>query len=371
MKKSLIAVAVAVAALANARADGSAIFDGGWRVSAGGVFNSPVKAKLGFRNMPSGVPSSFVPGLSRDEARRASQGTKDGTRTTYSSGAWIDSSDAHGDGKTTWNVYLPEGTFEGDSFRLGSAEYAEVVNLGTGSSDGRHSDESAMPGVNIELSRNLHHDEEYGWGLDLAFGVMYFFQTDVFKADAASASAAYRTGRYETTIEAPDDVMDEWSWNEDGTYGAGSYEGPGPVFELGDIDTRQIANPDVIGGSAISARGDYSELELILSLRPYYDVTDWFRLYATAGLVVSRGEFDLDLAVNQNGTGFYRSRDFSEWDVYGIAGLGGQFSYKDFTLGFDFLARFLQDDIDVNDRYVHGSVERGSWLFRVMLGYEF
>jgi len=375
MDNRLIAAVVFATVMASAAfADASALLDGGWRISAGAVYNAPVKADMKVKSSAfSGGPSvsAFVPGQTAAEARRKAQGTTEGTRTTYPSGAVIDSADAHDVKGTTWNVSLPNGTLQGNNVILASEEYAEVVDLADGSESTAFSDDSAMPGVNIELSRNLYHNDEWHCGVDLCFGLMYFFRTDVFKADASYNTSAYRTGRYETSIAAPDDVNDAWSKNADGTYGAGTYEGPGPVFNLGSLQTRQIANPDVNGGSSIHARGDYDELELLLTLRPYYDVTDWFRIYGTVGAVVSRGEFDLDMTIGKGGSYERRSYEYADWDVYGIAGLGGMFRYQNFTLGLDFLARFFDDDIDVDNKYLRGSVERGDWLFKLAVGYEF
>ena len=40
-------------------------------------------------------------------------------------------------------------------------------------------------------------------------------------------------------------------------------------------------------------------------------------------------------------------------------------------LGFDVLARFLDDDIEIRGRDVRGSVERSPWMLTVYVGYEF
>ena len=54
-----------------------------------------------------------------------------------------------------------------------------------------------------------------------------------------------------------------------------------------------------------------------------------------------------------------------------MGGLGGMFRYRGACLGFDFLARFLDDEIKIRGRDVRGAVDRGSWTFRVYAGYEF
>jgi hypothetical protein len=41
------------------------------------------------------------------------------------------------------------------------------------------------------------------------------------------------------------------------------------------------------------------------------------------------------------------------------------------TLGFDFLARFLDDSMKIRGRDVSGSIDRGHWTLRVYVGWEF
>lgn len=119
------------------------------------------------------------------------------------------------------------------------------------------------------------------------------------------------------------------------------------------------------------SHADYYNLELLFTLKPYYDVTDWFRVVGTVGFAVSRQELDLTTTLARDGAYRRYHREFSQWDVFGVAGLGAQFRYKDFTLGVDFIARFFDDDLAVDDPYVRGSVERSNWYLRVGLGYEF
>ena len=95
-------------------------------------------------------------------------------------------------------------------------------------------------------------------------------------------------------------------------------------------------------------------------------------MVGTLGVAVSRGELDFDMTAAFDGRRIYSdSERFSQWDCYCIGGLGGLFHYWHMCLGFDFLARFLDRDIDINGRSVTGSVERCPWMFRVYAGLEF
>ena len=72
-------------------------------------------------------------------------------------------------------------------------------------------------------------------------------------------------------------------------------------------------------------------------------------MVGTLGVAVSRGELDFDMRAASDGRRVYSdSERFSQWDCYGIGGLGGLFHYWHMCLGFDFLARFLDRDPPAN-----------------------
>lgn len=376
-----LSMGVALVAVVSAQADGWAIFDGGWRISAGGVYASPVKANLRF------APVRVTPpqGRSPDAAKALAEGdvrqfTKDSPNAyvTFANGSKINPWDYSRELNDilepgvdhfgqTWNAWFPRSAVDGDSLVLSSYDYAEVS--GYSERDVRASDDRGMPGVNVELARNLYHNEEYKFGVDLAFAVSYFFETDIFSMNRQYAAGTVNKGVWETVMDAPVGIKDPEGWHNGG-YGAGTYKGPGPVFNLGTMGVRNVGRESSFYGR-IHADGDYSQLDLMLLAKPYYDVFDWLRINGTVGLVVSRGEFSLHETITGTDYRQSRSRDYSEWDVHGIAGLGLQFSYDDWSLGCDFYARFLDDPVDVHDSYVHGEIEQSDWLMKVSLGYRF
>ena len=384
MKKTLFSL------LTVALAIGAQGFDlaHGWRISVGAAYNAPAKVNLKFApvqlsggNVLPGIQS----GLSREEAMQKGWGRKtSGTRTEYTDDGkvFVDTEDyrkvAGGVEHGTWNVKVPMSSWDGDKFVLGSAEYAEVetTHEGNGVMRMRGEDETATPGVTVELSRNLYHNEEWHFGVDLAFVFSYFFRTDLYKSDAAARTVdrmSVKSGRYESSISPVSGTVEPDLSDDPGYYGAGTFYGPGPVFNdpvfLG--PNEQLRTFSAVNTGSIHADGDYRDLEMMLLLKPYYDVFEWFRLYASIGLAVSRAEFDLDVNRIDNGLPYGYSRDYSQWDVYGIGGLGLLLRWNDFCLGCDFLARFLDRDLDINDETVRGSLRRGRWMFRCMLGYEF
>lgn len=381
-------VSVTLCSSALCAAEGEAtIFDGKWRISAGAVYNSPAKMKFHFQpvNLRPMSQGAAADGLSQAEAEeRAKNGVfKDG-KVTYANGAWF-ADDVTG-GSKTWNGNIPAGSYMGDGrFSLGSVAYEEGANGYTPSGIPTLSDshDAGMPGVNVELSRELYRDDDNRFGLDLAFGVSYFLRKNAFRSSRAYQAGTEDSapgGRVYSSIKAPDELPDpdDWYWNDDGSYGRGGIDiedNGGPVFDRDTIETETIPDGATAGSTpqygGLRVRGDYRQLEMMLAARPYYDVTDWLRINGTLGVAVSHDQLKIKGGLFEPGYASYWRSNSSQWDVYGIGGLGVMLRYDDFTLSGDFLARFLDSDLQVDDRYTHGTVEHGRWMFKVALGYEF
>lgn len=366
-----------------AQADFSQVFDGGWRVSAGGVYDFGVKANARFLP-PVSYASPFASGSrTRASAKAAAEGSKSGTRTDFGDGAWIDTADpvySGGDdyGRTRYYRF-PRATWSGGStFTLNEYEYDQVTEFSAAQPSIYASDESGVWGFNVELSRNLYHDEDYGWGVDAAIAFQYFRRDGLFSASASwlNGTSTREKGTYKTVVELSSDDYDDWNWHDgDGEsyYGSGDYSGNAGPIDAGSVhgvDDFTVVSDSSYG--SLDAEGDYDDLELMLLARPYYDVFDWMRINSTLGLVVSRQSMEMSFMMLRDGAFDYRSNhDFSQWDAYGVAGLGLMLYYRDFTLSADFLARFLDREMDISDRYYSGSVQRGRWMLKLAVGYEF
>ncbi|MBQ0033637.1 MAG: hypothetical protein KBT68_12695 [bacterium] len=370
---SFLAVACTGLAVLLAGADeGERETFGKWHIGVGAAFNCGVSANLSTRNMP--IPRTMAPvvwGRSRDDARRAAEARE------YDGGGFI-RPDSDDDGRFTTNWKLPEDTYLGNGRFLLHDSYSEYIP-GEVVQTGGHSDEDAMQfGISVEASRELWiHDENdaHRWGVDFAAAFSYFFQRDIYDASGRmSRTDTVRSGDYRTTVDDPDATFFYdmgWVSPAGGMYGYGAYDtlAGGPSLELVGIGPTVESFSDAVYTSArnFSANGDYRELEMLFMFRPWYEITDWWRVFAQVGLGVSWGCFDTSFHSGE----LSHDEDFSQWDCYGVAGLGTAFRYDDWTLGADFLWRFLRDDFDVDGRYVNGSIERSNWGFRVMLGYEF
>jgi len=409
MRKRITAAVCGLAFFAlDARADMSTVFDGGWRVSAGAVYDSGVKTDMKFSPQQTYVsPYARTPGaLTRQQAQEAAWGQKSGTRTTYvnkrkgNATAYVDTTDAssgydvgHDAGKTTNYSFPSEIWDENTAFELGYAEYEEiaVVQESAASMQSKDSDESAMPGVMVQVSRNLYHDDEYNWGVEAAFAFQYARRNNVTKSSSSwkIGSSTKSSGHYSSSYNATGDLAElltyegedaayihdfVWNKNAEGEFvGAGGADGYATPIDLDDINNEWGGGTEShVEYGSMEAKGDYENMELMLLLQPYYDICSWLSINATLGMVVSRQSMEMNFAMFRNGQTDYRSnRDFSQWDVYGIAGLGMMVYYKDFTLSGDFLARFLDRDMDIKDKCYKGTVSRGDWMFRLALGYEF
>lgn len=361
------------------------ILDGGWRITGGALYNSRVKTHLNFNPLQFRGGRVALPtgGVTRKEALEAVQGVQGDTPTkrVYSADGktYVDTVDYRtaegGEEYGTWNVKAPLSSWNGDSFVLASAQYSEseVTQSRTGDLDLSQKDEASMPGLNLELSRNLWHSDEWKCGVDLSFGVSVFFKDRIYKGGSVAKSqvGVVRKGVAETTISPVSGVVEPDLADSEGYYGAGTFDGPGPVFNNPVTRLRSLSSTSYGNCVGYCADGDYWDVEMALCLRPYYDIYDWWRVYGTIGVAVSRAEFDLYMHRCVNGDHRRTERSYHSWDVYGIAGLGTMFRYRDFTLGCDFLARFLDDDLDIRDDIVDGWLSRGRWMFRLTLGYEF
>lgn len=351
---------------------------GAWRISVGGALNGGVSPSIRSSGAFRGL--AVLPALpaGQSKAAAAAKHTVDGTgRVTFGDGFIDPNSEAAVPGRT-WNWRLPEDAAQGGNFVIEDAyvepgAVTEVAGGHVGDSD------QYQPGISVEMSRTLWSDKERGWGVDLALAVSYFFGNDIYDAHGTyGRSQSYETGTYRTEIVGAGVLDDPWvTADAGGYYGIGSATGPGPLLPTVSLTANPTPVPGSIGGgtvnaaSSFDASGDYRELEMFLMARPWYEITDWWRVFGEVGLAVSWSQFDFEYSALGAGGRIRSSEDFSEWRCYGVAGAGTMFRLGSFDLSIDFLGRFLNDDLDCNGRYCSGSIEKSDWLMRVMVGWEF
>ena len=390
MKKAYGVMAIALAVLACARADEGDGFNGdlfsGWRLTAGGAMNGNLRTKVGVR--PDGAwrrtasayggYGSAGAGSSRAGAQAAGDAYRlGGGRLNFPNGGFIDPSDAAGIPGETWNWHMPAGSLDaGGTYSIVNSYFKSSTSESFGRVSSK--DDDCAAGFSVGLDRLVWRWGDFGVDFGFLFG--YFRKDDFFKADGRAYARTDRvaSGDYVTDVSFnPAIVGDPWAQNPDGSYGAGTFDGPGPVLDLGAGDVtigHRWANESATSRTrsySVHARGDYEEIEMIFALKPWYDVTEWFRVQGTLGAAVSRTHVKFDVYGHGDGGAYAGRQRFDDWAAYGVGGLGGMFRYRGACLGFDFLARFLDDEIKIRGRDVRGAFDRGSWTFRVYAGYEF
>lgn len=367
-----------------------------WHVDVGVAFNTRIRSDIKMGNLPtpgrmlysSGSPSKAA-AFAKAQAHR------------YDGGGFI-ATDSDDDGRFTTNWRLPESDYLGDGQFILHNAYRGSVKSSTASSYHDHSDERHQFGLSVDISRELwihggHEDDEaseeekkrremedgqreeereHRWGIDFAAALSYFFARDIYDGCASvRRTDSVKNGEFLTPVNDSDATFFYdmgWDSPKDGMYGYGAYDtmSGGPSLEFAGIGDTY----DVPGGSTrksasrrYRADGDYRELELLLMLRPWYEIKDWWRIFAEAGLGISWGRFDTTI----RGTGLVHEENFRQRDFYGVVGLGTAFRYDDFTIGVDAVYRFLRDDFEVDGKYLDGEIHRADWGCRVMVGYEF
>jgi len=352
---------------------GSELF-GKWRIAIGGAFNGGVRSHLKARNLPQPVNRAAAMILP-SETEEAAWGRA--LNYEYDGGGYI-KTDSQGGDVQTQNWSLPASAYRGNGkFELDNT-YKKAV---TGNPVQNHADlseDESQFGVVAEISREIWSNEEnednYRWGIDFVAEFAYFFQKNVYREhgdvtrDDKLIEGLIRTEVEDRAATYDYDVPPSSGMYGDGVYNAGAGHPSLRWSKIGTPENKGEQSSRTITSTAgYSASGDYRELEMLFMLRPWYEITDWWRIHANIGVGVSWGYFESDFY----GSNGHYCENFDQWDAYGVAGLGTRLRYGRVDLSIDFLGRFLRDDMDINGRHVSGSLSRASWGFQVMAGYEF
>ncbi len=339
----------------------------GWRLTVGPQFNFNANARLGVKAGAVPLPAGSFSGT-RDDARAAGDAVDaafaDGTRADLGGGAFVDPSDAAGIPGETWNWRAPGASaVRRDAYVEESTAYEA---FGGSSKDG-----SESVGAAFGVERAVWKRGRFG--VDAGFSFAFFLKDGWFKGSAGgwTRTDARRGGTYDTVADLgnADVFADPWARNPDGSYGAGSFDGPGPVLDLSDVSvshgwTDGALETSTTRSGPFSLRGDLQTYEFQFALQPYYEVTDWFAVRGTLGVGVDYRR----LGVEFDGRGDGTARG---WDYYMVVGLGGMFRWKGVCLGADVLRKEFSDGLDVDTRHVRGTVDAEGWILRAYVGYEF
>lgn len=340
---------------------------GSWRVSAGGVIGFGLKTKLGF-SVPGSyyaAPTSPRVGTPSEIADRLAAGE----RVEFLDGAFIDPNGSF-DAPYTQNWRLPVS-------QLNTATGAMTFNstqMNANGISGHGSDDACAYGASIELSRTLYAHED-GYGVDLALAFSMMRMNKCFNAKSSGTYMGNSSYVYTPSSGSSNEeiLKSGYLQENDGFYGLGQSEGFGPVLDWSDFGVGSMTYASSAAPYTISATGDYEEFEFALMLRPWWEVTDYWRLTGTLGVGLTRSEFDYAVHASFGDGGRYSAhRSYDDWNCYGIAGLGTVVRvWKKVDISLDFLARFCQDDMHIHNETVNGTIEKPSYMLRIAVGYEF
>lgn len=367
MKKLLVLSMVLVCMMASA--EFVADLGKGWRLTVGPQFNFNAHGRLGVKSAAIPVPVSSS-SSTRAVAKAAGDAIAVGEgRTDFPNGAYVDPNDSAGKAGETWNWHVPAGQLKAGTM---SFRHLYVEQSTTYTSVGGHDkDDASAVGANFGLDRTVWKWGDFG--VDIGFNFSFFMKNNWFKGGAGGymRTDKYTEGSYNTDVDwgNADVFNDPWTMNPDGSYGVGTFDGPGPVINRDEITVSHSWGAESSGLSTssygpFSVRGDLRIYEYQLALKPYYELTDWFMVRGTLGVGLDYRRFD----VKVSGVGKDTAHD---WDCYMICGLGGMFHWEDVCLGVDFLRKVFDDSLDVNTRYVDGSISNADWILRIYVGYEF
>lgn len=333
----------------------------GFRISAG--YQVGINLKSSFR--------STVPAAGTTKAAAYARATGASGRYESDDGGFIVKDDG-GDNpnKTTyWQVPSSAASVNGADTTL------TLVNSFHDAASFNSSDDDVAHGAHIELATTIGRDGD--WGLDVFVGFAWMTGVDCYSANGSTDG---NTGAYVTEAKAATgDLMAQGYLDWDGNP-TGSTMGPGRPWQMGDgpqLDTFLPATlVSATGGGVTSyhAEGDYNEYDIYGGLRLWYADEDvkWFKVTSTVGVGVDYGNFEYQMtASGPNGFSMSRSFRSSDWDVYGLLGLGIMVNFWDFDLSFDALWRYGQNALKVRSPYVNGEIERPDFIFRASLGYNF
>ena len=341
----------------------------GWRFSVGPQFNFNANGRIGVKSGAISVPAPVFGGNRSAAQASGDKVSFDGERKTFPNGAYIDPDDAAGVSGETWNWHVPAGELDGGvmSFSYGYSEHSIVYDTFGGNAK----DDNYSVGIGFGLDRTVWKYVKSG--VDAGFNFSFFRKENWFKGSAGGyvRTDTYTEGTYHADVDLGNGGVLEnpWAQNPDGSYGAGSFDGPGPVLNLDEISVSHRYGEESVSTATtsygpLSIRGDLQMYEFQWALKPYYELTDWFVVRGTVGVGLDYRSID----VKVSGAGSASDHD---WDCYMIAGLGGMFHWKGVCMGADFLRKVFDSDMDVNTRYVEGSISNASWMLRAYVGYEF
>ena len=308
------------------------------------------------------------------------------------------------------------------TFSSQRASFSEAVNPDISSSR-----EADLWGGDIEVGYDFYIGEHFSVGVGL--GATLYRSEDAIRAAGRCYSAASElrretvSGHYVetkdvttattedtavTTVFTDENLAFDGSLadmvNDDGSIGAGTYDGQGnqyggnpPILTVGnggymrttDTATRTETTTTTSTGFVkddastsvsrrsriidVTAEGDVETCELRLALQPAWRAADWLELRGSFGAAATHVSVDIDATVFVDGkTWGVMSGDDDGWIVTGLCGIDAVVSPLDglsIFVGADL--RIGNNKMDYSAGIVDGTIELAKYTFRVGLGIAF
>ncbi len=365
--KKLMIVGFALLLAAGVRSEGEAVSESNpWRVTVGGGMRHGIDGSFHMRSGRAAQLVQPVARSSRPTSSAASSAAGASGRKTFNNG-FIDA-DAAGVSGETWNWRLDDAAdASGSSIDFRTAyEDVSVTERSRRIHDGR--DEEYTPGVNVELTREVWRDGRFG--VDVGLGLSWYNKVKVLRAagNVYAREVSRTSGELVYSVAKPDGFDSEPGIvNADGSLGAGSFDGPGPVIDFSSASLTRNVLASASSGSTrlwMRATGKLSMLEAQLTVQPTWQVTDDFSLRGKAGAAMIYTELEVDATVVDTASGakVHASQDSSDFLFCGILGASAEYlltEHVGLRAGVEMLVG--APDADVSGSLVKGKVSPGKW----------
>ena len=403
-----------------------------WRFSVGARFAPGVKTHASTSRRASAALAremSFS-GLEARSSRRSTVATPSSSTVTESTPAasdsgryefgdsFIDMNDSAGIAGETWNWNIgASATFDESTgtFSVPSGESSDSSSSLARSSKSHSSDSSETVGSEVCTDDDIWgFDAEIaydffrrgGWSVGAVLGFTLYEDADSFRVNGrckeSSSSKTIREVATDTSSStAEKTIVTDPSYayegaaadllNDDGTYGAGTYDGIdnphggyNPVLAVSGVTVEKTTDTDTLTtirtadsksslAVDVASRGSVSTWEARLAIQPAFRVTDWLEVRGTLGAVATHVDVDVDSVVIVNGSA--RGRISTSDDGFVFAGLCGidavvsPLDWLDLFAGADL--RLGSNRMDFDTGLVTGDVELSRATYRAGLAARF
>lgn len=317
-------------------------------------------------------------GRSKAEATSATANFVDGVL-VFDNG-FIDTEDSAGFPGETWNWRIDDAA----SFTASGAlkfrnEFTETTGLRETQNGLSNGSECDLDGITVDLSYTLLSRDRFG--LDLSVGLTWYEDEDCLDAAGRvySRSASERSGTVEHSMDASYLIGEPDLVNPDGSIGAGTFEGPGPILDFGSTEALLQTDTVIQEGARrtlasdtlfMRANGEYTRRDLRVALEPYYSPCEAMTLRGIFGVAVVDSEFSVDATAMANGKAIWHQNEkFDDTAVCAIVGAEVSWNaWRSLFLSAGIESYLGLDDLAIQNEFIRGEISQGDYQVHVAMG---